>query len=798
MTYPAWGDITAISIISLIFFIVLFVLIRLQKYWDSLLDSRIRNALLKRRKLSDNFRIKYGYSWDYVIVFKVYDESEYLEDDQLKYTMKFILNQLIKGGLDIKLFYSYQHKQIFCKIRVPLERLLAEADRIDYNLQLDPDILKSYCLQDRYNHDGKKLWNKLNIPDKSIQTTIPPYDYIYAKIEYDSKSNQVSLYHDSKPIYTLKKISVYSDILDEPSLYDLSNDSSPTDRLKRNSIQCKPKEQESLLSSVDRLKLIYSIITCGTADGCHLDIHKLLKQKCILAYFPLHDVVQLSELQKLWLVLFEFPWKLKVNEIKDYFGEKIGLYFVWLGYYTTALIPAAFLGFLTWVWIATQNNDPNAPAIPYFAGFIALWSALFLEFWKRNEKYYAMKWGMVGFEETEQTRPQFFGSPSRSPVNGRHYLYFSKVERLLRSIKSILIILGISLVVIATVAAIFAIRLVMNQSDTVIAGQNSGNVVSSILIALQIQLLNSLYGDFALSLNEHENHRTDTDFEDALIAKTFIFQFINSFSSLFYIAFVKPYILDIDPCFNDNCMEELQVTLGTIFLTRIVVGNFFEVGLPLIMYFYSFYKLEKSIESNSNDSNAINIAKDSSEVEKSFLLPTYDVMLGTFEDYAELVIQFGYTTMFVAAFPLATVMSLVNNYVELKVDGWKISSLVRRPEPRSCEDIGTWYTILEIVSAAAVFVNSGIVAFTSSITLNYTYVERIWIFILMATGLFCIRLIVAFIIPDIPPEVEIQIKRQEYIVGKVLYNKEDEEDHIGHSFNLVPDYSVKETDEDAL
>ena len=60
----------------------------------------------------------------------------------------------------------------------------------------------------------------------------------------------------------------------------------------------------------------------------------------------------------------------------------------------------------------------------------------------------------------------------------------------------------------------------------------------------------------------------------------------------------------------------------------------------------------------------------------------YHVTLGPFNDYLELVIQFGYATLFVGAFPLALVMSFVNNYLEIRVDGWKICQQTRRPDPR--------------------------------------------------------------------------------------------------------------------
>lgn len=482
------------------------------------------------------------------------------------------------------------------------------------------------------------------------------------------------------------------------------------------------------------------------------------------------------------------------------------------------------------------DNSPDAESVPYFAGLMALWSALFIESWKRKENETSMKWGMTGYEEAEQVRPQFKGEKIRSPITGHPSLYFSRMERFGRVVFSQTMISLMVLTVIAVVAMIFAIRIAISDTGANIGGMNLGGIVSSILLALQIQFLNGFFGEIALKLNNYENHRTDTEYEDSLISKTFCFQFVNSFASLFYIAFIKPYIPLVDPCMPGGCMTELQVTLGTIFLTRLAVGNLTEVGIPMLKTYFEEKKrnqasnkqrdelhretmervdLLKSSRDNgitlkTEFANAVNLDSDTvmndllikyemSEIEKSFTMEEYHVMLGTFDDYAEMIIQFGYTTMFVAAFPLATVLSFINNYVEIRVDGWKLCHLCRRPEPRSCEDIGTWLIILELMSISSIFINSGLIAFTGDNAINYMWVERVWIFILVACGLFAIRATVAYLIPDEPEEVKIQLARQEYITDKVINNIADEEPDEANNENYeIPSFLVRSTDDDPM
>lgn len=52
------------------------------------------------------------------------------------------------------------------------------------------------------------------------------------------------------------------------------------------------------------------------------------------------------------------------------------------------------------------------------------------------------------------------------------------------------------------------------------------------------------------------------------------------------------------------------------------------------------------------------------------------------------MIQFSFTTIFVAAFPLAPLLALINNVIEIRLDAIKMVTLERRLVPKKTNDIG--------------------------------------------------------------------------------------------------------------
>jgi hypothetical protein len=158
----------------------------------------------------------------------------------------------------------------------------------------------------------------------------------------------------------------------------------------------------------------------------------------------------------------------------------------------------------------------------------------------------------VTFLSLPSFRPEFDGEMIKSPIDGSEMSYFPRNEFLFRIFISTNIISVLIVVVLAVVAGIFLLRIILSSTSALtVGGVQLGGIITALINAVQIQVLNAIYNTVAIRLTEYENHRTNTAYEDALIGKTFIFQFVNSFSSLFYIAFVKPYIQYLDPCIGE-------------------------------------------------------------------------------------------------------------------------------------------------------------------------------------------------------------------------------------------------------
>ena len=90
------------------------------------------------------------------------------------------------------------------------------------------------------------------------------------------------------------------------------------------------------------------------------------------------------------------------------------------------------------------------------------------------------------------------------------------------------------------------------------------------------------------------------------------------------------------------------------------------------------------------------------------------------------VLQFGFITIFVAAFPLAPLFALLNNWVEIRLDAQKFVCETRRAVAERAENIGVWFKILEMLAKLAVISNVSISLKTSRLISESNVLSKRW------------------------------------------------------------------------
>ncbi|KAH9084352.1 hypothetical protein LEN26_020881 [Aphanomyces euteiches] len=531
-----------------------------------------------------------------------------------------------------------------------------------------------------------------------------------------------------------------------------------------------------LFNSTERLSLIESIIT-DSEDGAGLHLDKLLLSGAIKGYFPLHDDHMKADLWRKWKWSIHQP----IEEIRSYFGVKIGLYFAYLGHYTTWLFLSALVGLSVFVIQLLRNKyfPPDIAenlnlsfvkvlVIPIYGVFIVIWATLFLKYWIRKQWVFCLRWGMSDFHEEEQVRPQFQGELMRDPATGSRMRYFSDKQRRWRLLFSWFILVILIGIVLVFVAFIFYLRFHFKGNhffDFPYFGlKNIGTQCASMANVAQIFMMSQVYNYVCHSLNNFENHRTDSDYENHFVAKAIVFQFVNNFAGLFYVAFFKK--IFENKCDDNDCMNELNISLTYVYASQLVVGNCQEVIMPLFWAQVEYFRHEWV--KKSGDQEIV------SAVETQFFMPEYG-WIGTFYDYLEMIIQFGYSTFFVLACPLAPVFSFCNNIFEIRIDGSKISKFCRRPRPSGASTIGHWIKVLDVFVIITIVTNSWIITNTSEfgkLLLSFwpkfdEYFSTMGLFFTMIALLLGAKAVINFI-PDMPRHVRAQLKRQKFVVSKIL------------------------------
>lgn len=172
-------------------------------------------------------------------------------------------------------------------------------------------------------------------------------------------------------------------------------------------------------------------------------------------------------------------------------------------------------------------------------------------------------------------------------------------------------------------------------------------VTTGVINLIVITIMNFAYDYLAIFLTDLEYRRTQTEYDNSLSLKIYLFQFINYYSSLFYIAFFKGkwvgtpkkynkiFGLRQEECSPGGCLMELFIQLAIIMIGKQIFNSILEMALPYAKKQYKKFRYGSS--QNNNEKSKL---KTYNQWTKDYKLIQWDSM-GLFHEYLEMILQFG-------------------------------------------------------------------------------------------------------------------------------------------------------------
>lgn len=363
------------------------------------------------------------------------------------------------------------------------------------------------------------------------------------------------------------------------------------------------------------------------------------------------------------------------------------------------------------------------PMTVVFAVIMSIWAALFLELWKRYSAEISHRWGLCGFDiHEEYPRPKYLTwlkkkqEILKSEANENRNRWRIKLPRVIVDVSLILTF------ILVAFAAAFGIliynksieaSLLLNKTDLASHLANHATKATAAFINfVAILILNDVYEWLAVRLTDMEHLRTQTEYDDSFTLKTYLLQFINTYASLFYIAFLKGTLLGEsfkkffnlkkDECSPGGCFLDLIEQMATIMILKQCFNLLSAYLWPRLKRYFKSVKISKEMK---RDEFLMRICSDMKLME--FTAANLSA------NYRAMIFQYGFVTFFTAACPFAPFFALIYNIIKIRLDARNLLAYYRRPAFARVQNIGVCYDILDTISKFAIATNGLIIAFTS-------------------------------------------------------------------------------------
>lgn len=657
--------------------------------------------------------------------------------------LQLLVGYLLSGwcGFEVRVFTSSDGDELFVGISASESMLRAHADTFNYKLQLDAEV-------------SAKL---LGRPPFSAEI-LPPF------VDYD---------------------------VDDEEQYHMRFGRTPF------SLHYESYKDGSIFVGSDRINIITSVIEKAfNTDG-------MLATKVMQAVYPCHVQNRLQLLSPSWAMPHQLADTFNVSVVRganicSYFGSKLAFTAIFLRFLNWQVlplaIPAPFLLFFL------EDKGELSEKIKMAVGIILIcWATSLGEFWKRKEAQERLKWGMDDLQAAKgRERPQFRGEWTLSDVDGitmvKMYPAYGMLIR--RTISWTITSIFFGVMVAASLSLYHYQDILLTQRRKRMA------ILLNIAIALQMKVCDYCWDMLGRRLANFDNYRTDKEYKEALLQRTFGVRFIISFSSLFYIAFVKNFTVG---CLGgeSSCISQVTWQLRTIFLAD-MLGHCTSILDPYVRFCIKAAMERRAALRKNRPSDGVGYdhlrtpsdreAQDQgmhpSYVESQAHMPKYSLSEEIY-DSMDCIVELGYVLFFGFVAPEIVFLFLLSNLLRVHVLGKKLVNAMRRPVPSKSAGLGTIFDhVFYMTSRLAVACNIILILLTTSEdpanrdSLNGLKEllsrptegagrERDWktlivVFFVIDLAISLLRYSIDLVIPDVPSRVVLAMERREAIKTRLI------------------------------